>query len=605
MEPPKVSHKKKTDRDREKERLERDLALKMEQDYFLAQRQRGRPKYPREALKFTASHNWMHVTCAVWTPEIKYGDASKMEPAEGMDSAVASSSRVDSICKLCKKSEGTCVTCHQCHVPFHVGCAHEANYRFGFDVSPVKGSRKDTVQSVTLGTETGSLSAAIWCPEHSVKTIVHEMNEVVEPESGMNALQVFVQTYKQADLALTGTARKANLMSQSTKTGVVTAASQMLSNARRTSGLPNGANGRTQTSPSLDDRNDSNNLKDQVNGTDSSLQRRCGQCGVETSLKWHKLVEKEISPLQTNGVGGHHEEQGSAWQCHKCHQRGPLSQPPQPNGTGLQGKVSQSSTSQPDLFELTAPSTAFWSASSQSQHPRPISNETFSKEVESISVTVTNPKHGGLYVFRGKHLGLDLISDPTPAYRYVVYFVQQHCKYDPTNDVILDQEGFWVTFGRAFVQALVKLIYSNRREAHWKVASAREVTCKPMTLPPHIPPLDIQVGSAMHPLTLREPPPVPPSQLRATAAPIYPLGRPVGAPHLGQHPQHGGFQHFPPSHGPVRNNSNQPPWAGFASPRPTGFAVENNARPATPNNRNAENNVGGASSSPNLKNLMH
>ncbi|KAI9669751.1 MAG: putative PHD type zinc finger protein with BAH domain-containing protein [Alyxoria varia] len=613
VEPPKVSHKKKTERDREKERLEKELAQKMEQDYLYSQRQRGRPQYPREALKSTASHNWMHVTCAVWTPEIKFGDASKMEPAEGMDSAVASSSRVDSVCKMCQKDEGTCVTCHHCHAPFHIGCAHEANYRFGFDVSPVKGSRKDTVQSVTLGTETGSLTAAIWCPEHAVKTIVHNMTETVEPESGLNALQIFVQTYKQADLALTGTARKANLMNQSTKTGVLTAVSQTLSNARRSSGLPNGANGRTQISPSLDGRDDSNNNKDQVNGTSSSLQRRCGKCGVETSLKWHRLISKDISPLQVNGMGGRYEERPPAWQCHKCHQREMSGQHSQPNGMGVQGKLSQSSERQPDFFELTAPSTAFWSASSQSQHPQPISSEIFAKEVESISVTVTNPKHGGLYVFRGKDLGLDLIGDPTPAYRYVVYFVQQHCKYDPTNDVILDQEGFWVTFGRAFVQALVKLIYSTRREAHWKVASAREVPCKPMTLPAHIPPLDIQVGSAMHPLTLREPPPVPPSQLRATAAPIYPLSRPTGAAHIGQHQQHGGFQHFPPSHPSARNNPSQPPWAGFASPRPTDvnsrglttFPNENNARPATPTNRNVENNAGGASSSPNLKNLMH
>ena len=39
------------------------------------------------------------------------------------------------------------------------------------------------------------------------------MSEAVD-ESSMNALQLYTQNYKQADLTLTGTARKANLVDQ-------------------------------------------------------------------------------------------------------------------------------------------------------------------------------------------------------------------------------------------------------------------------------------------------------------------------------------------------------------------------------------------------------
>ncbi len=60
------------------------------------------------------------------------------------------------------------------------------------------------------------MSAAVWCKEHTLKTIVHPIHEVSH-ESGLNALQIYVRNYKQADLALTGTARKANLLAQTTK----------------------------------------------------------------------------------------------------------------------------------------------------------------------------------------------------------------------------------------------------------------------------------------------------------------------------------------------------------------------------------------------------
>ena len=60
------------------------------------------------------------------------------------------------------------------------------------------------------------MSAAIWCKDHTVKTIVHPIYEMAE-DPALNALQLYVRTYKQADLTLTGTVRKANLVNQSTK----------------------------------------------------------------------------------------------------------------------------------------------------------------------------------------------------------------------------------------------------------------------------------------------------------------------------------------------------------------------------------------------------
>src|ERR1700683_2094781 len=106
--------------------------------------------------------------------------------------------------------------------PVHVACAHQAGYILGFDIAPVKGSRRDQFSIVNIDGEIGTMTAAIWCKEHvPTKTIVHRMHDIVDTSSGLNALQLYVQNFKQADLALTGTVRKATLVNQSTKVNPV------------------------------------------------------------------------------------------------------------------------------------------------------------------------------------------------------------------------------------------------------------------------------------------------------------------------------------------------------------------------------------------------
>ncbi|RYF51094.1 MAG: hypothetical protein EOO38_04060, partial [Cytophagaceae bacterium] len=212
-EQPKVTHKKKTDRDREKERLEKELIDKAKDEYRLKQQEKGRPVIPREPLKRTADNNWVHVYCALWHPEIKFSSATRFDMVEGIG---APTLRYDGVCKLCKTSNGACASCLQCHATFHVGCAHGAGNVFGFDMTPVKASRRDAVPTVTLNGDTGSMTAAIWCKDHAPKSLVHPMNEEIEG-TDMVALQLFAREFKQADLTLTGTARKANLVDQSTR----------------------------------------------------------------------------------------------------------------------------------------------------------------------------------------------------------------------------------------------------------------------------------------------------------------------------------------------------------------------------------------------------
>ncbi|KAF1932306.1 uncharacterized protein M421DRAFT_98456 [Didymella exigua CBS 183.55] len=306
-EQPKVTHKKKSDRDREKERMERELIDAAKDEYRTQQQDKGRPVFPREPLKRTADNNWVHVYCALWHPEVKFSNASRLDMVEGVG---ASTLRYDQTCKLCKTNSGACVSCLQCHASFHVGCAHDRGYTFGFDITPVKATRRDAVPTVTLNGDTGTMVAAIWCKEHTPKTPVHPVTEEVEG-SDIIALQLFAREFKQADLTLTGTARKANLVDQSTRTilqPIPTTVNRRASAV--TAQTPTSARGRTSNA----------GLPIKEEPTEPSMpksERSCTRCKIDSSPRWWKIEDPPCrasaadGPPKTNGVepNGHTAEQ--------------------------------------------------------------------------------------------------------------------------------------------------------------------------------------------------------------------------------------------------------------------------------------------------------
>jgi len=132
---------------------------------------------PRHALKPTANNNWAHVTCAVFSPEVRFGSATALKPVEGIGSIPPN--RWSTLCSLCHNPVGATITCHDCKRPVHASCALANGFTAGFDIQPVKGSRRDVVQVVTFGGESGVMTAAVWCPEHDLrKTVVHPLTEV-------------------------------------------------------------------------------------------------------------------------------------------------------------------------------------------------------------------------------------------------------------------------------------------------------------------------------------------------------------------------------------------------------------------------------------------
>ncbi|KAJ5084861.1 hypothetical protein NUU61_009440 [Penicillium alfredii] len=344
METPKNNSRKKSERDKEKERLEKEMISEAIKLYRQRQEAVGKPVGPREPLKRTAGNNWAHVMCSLWTPELKYGDAKELEPVEGFGSIPKD--RWREVCKICKSSKGACVPCHfnGCNTHFHIGCAFQAQYRFGLDITPVKSSRRDNVQTIRLGGEVGAAIPAIYCPHHSVSSTVHEIGEQVGHD-GLNALQVFAQTYKQADLTLTGTIRKAAYVQSSVGPPPHQASGAGHRRTSTSNGPASAKDGhKTQTTPSEEapdemdiDTNDHPALRP-VPGVETN--RQCVRCSTGFSPRWWPVGRRTDSwaPF-INGVGhSHHPLQGSlvqpnghggeqAYECHKCHLKNPAPEP--------------------------------------------------------------------------------------------------------------------------------------------------------------------------------------------------------------------------------------------------------------------------------------
>ncbi|KAA6416343.1 MAG: PHD finger and BAH domain (Snt2) [Lasallia pustulata] len=303
MEPPRISHKKKTDREREKERLEREMVLDETETYRQKQNESGKAVVPREPLKRTAGNNWVHVVCAVWTAEMIFGDARALSPSEGIGSIPIW--KYQQICKLCKTTSGACVTCHQCPATFHVACAQQNGYILGFDVRPVKGSRRDVNNTIELGNEAGNARAVIYCNEHTPKDIVHPMNEPVATQA-YNALQLYVRTYKQADTSMSGTVRKASHLINTSARAITQSASStsasgaLLSNGLSGANSASGASTRssrmspaavTVKSEEVDEDGDRVVHLSAATSAEPS-DKQCTSCGTTTSPKWHKTKAK-------------------------------------------------------------------------------------------------------------------------------------------------------------------------------------------------------------------------------------------------------------------------------------------------------------------------
>lgn len=287
------------------------MAIKAADHYRQRQEDLGRPVNPREPLKRTADNNWVHVTCAVFTPEIKFGNAKTLEPSEGIPSIPRG--RFQETCKICKSQNGACVFCQHCRAPVHVECAYQAGYVLGFDITPVKGSRRDQHNIVTIGNESGTMTAGVWCKDHPPKTPVYLMHDLAN-ESGTTALQLYARNFKQADLTLTGCARKANLIPSTAKASAVANNSPLLNRRASSIAMPQQA---------LPITAQNGGLKEETPEILQPAGKVCITCGTDLSPKWYALDESQ----ERSFADGYRGELGPEarkfmaqrnHQCHKC-----------------------------------------------------------------------------------------------------------------------------------------------------------------------------------------------------------------------------------------------------------------------------------------------
>ncbi|RXN28499.1 Jade-2 [Labeo rohita] len=97
----------------------RTCALGVQPKCLLCPRRGGALKPTRSGTK------WVHVSCALWIPEVSIGCPEKMEPITKVSHIPAS--RWALSCSLCREHTGTCIQCSMpsCIVAFHVTCAFD------------------------------------------------------------------------------------------------------------------------------------------------------------------------------------------------------------------------------------------------------------------------------------------------------------------------------------------------------------------------------------------------------------------------------------------------------------------------------------------------
>ena len=116
-----------------------------------------------DCLKETELKNFVHLVCAVWHNEVKFSDPVRMQRVEGVSAVPAK--RWQQTCFVCQQgSAGACVKCEDCSHVFHVSCAWQAGFKFGFEIKPLKKRRQTQVtSSIKFKKEEGSHPLVLVC----------------------------------------------------------------------------------------------------------------------------------------------------------------------------------------------------------------------------------------------------------------------------------------------------------------------------------------------------------------------------------------------------------------------------------------------------------
>jgi len=95
-----------------------------------------------------------------------------------------------------------------------VSCAWKQGHKFGFEIQPVKSSRRELTTVINFNGETGCMNAIVSCQDHDRSR--REIYDICDMnDGGETALQVYCQAYKQAPTGdAHGLLRKARRLDQ-------------------------------------------------------------------------------------------------------------------------------------------------------------------------------------------------------------------------------------------------------------------------------------------------------------------------------------------------------------------------------------------------------
>ncbi|XP_020829688.1 protein Jade-1 isoform X4 [Phascolarctos cinereus] len=144
----------------------RTCALGVQPKCLLCPKKGGAMKPTRSGTK------WVHVSCALWIPEVSIGSPEKMEPITKVSHIP--SSRWALVCSLCNEKIGASIQCSvkNCRTAFHVTCAFDRG-----------------LEMKTILAENDEVKFKSYCPKHSSskKSDEENLSESTPPENGAQA----------------------------------------------------------------------------------------------------------------------------------------------------------------------------------------------------------------------------------------------------------------------------------------------------------------------------------------------------------------------------------------------------------------------------------
>jgi hypothetical protein len=108
------------------------------------------------AIQRTTCGKWVHVVCALWTPDVVVVDIPTMRP---MDISTLDEDRFKLTCTICNLKQGACIQCNvrDCTTAFHASCARSQKWT-------VENPGEELPFTVYCGAHIGEFQAAFCNP---------------------------------------------------------------------------------------------------------------------------------------------------------------------------------------------------------------------------------------------------------------------------------------------------------------------------------------------------------------------------------------------------------------------------------------------------------